>query len=129
LDPAFRRPGRFDRIIFVAPPDTEGREAIIELELKGKPTDNIKYSDLAKKSSGFSGADIKALVDITIESKLEASFDSGVPTPINTKDLLKSLKKVRPSTKEWFSSARNYALYANDSGLYDEILDYLNLKK
>ena len=50
---------------------------------------------------------------------------SGVPQPLEQKDLLRAAKKVKPSCKEWFSSARNYAMYANDGGIYDEILDYL----
>jgi hypothetical protein len=36
---------------------------------------------------------------------------------------------VKPTTKEWFLTARNYALYANEGGLYDEILTYLGIKK
>jgi SpoVK/Ycf46/Vps4 family AAA+-type ATPase len=129
LDPAFRRPGRFDRIIFVAPPDQESREKILEILLKEKPVDSIDYKSIAKKTKKFSGADLQALIDICIEEKLQASFQSGVPSPITTKDLLKAAKKLKPSTEEWFASARNYALYANDSGLYDDILDYLNISK
>lgn len=129
LDPAFRRPGRFDRIIFVQPPDQEGRDSILRILLNGKPVGNVDYSALAKQTNEFSGADLKAVIDITIEEKLRESFEKGIPQPINTKDLLSSLKQVKPSTKEWFNTARNYALYANDSGLYDEILDYLKIKR
>ncbi len=129
LDPAFRRPGRFDRIIFVAPPDQDSREKILEILLKEKPIENIDYKSIAKKTKKFSGADLQALVDLCIEDKLQASFTTGLPTPIHTKDLLKAVKRLKPSTEEWFSSARNYALYANDSGLYDDILDYLNISK
>jgi SpoVK/Ycf46/Vps4 family AAA+-type ATPase len=129
LDTAFRRPGRFDRIIFVQPPDQESRESIFKITLKDKPTQQIDYPNLAKITSDFSGADIKAVVDITIEDKLRQSFQQGKPEPIFTKDLQAAVKKVKPSTKEWFNTARNYALYANDSGLYDEILEYLKIKK
>jgi len=129
LDPAFRRPGRFDRIIFVSPPDEVARKAIFELQLQNKPAGIIDYNSLAKKSQEFSGADIQAAVDRAIEAKLQASFKDGIPKPLETKDLLKGIKNSKPSTKEWFRSAKNYALYANDSGLYDEILDYLNIKK
>ncbi|MBN1118411.1 MAG: AAA family ATPase [Bacteroidales bacterium] len=129
LDPAFRRPGRFDRIIFVEPPDFESRVTIYELNIKGKPNEDIDYKSVAKKSDGFSGADIKAVVDICIESKLEESFKTGIPGPIKTKDLLKAVSKHRPSTKEWFNTAKNYALYANDAGLYDDILNFMKIKK
>jgi AAA+ superfamily predicted ATPase len=129
IDPAFRRPGRFDRIIFVAPPDVDARKSIYEIQLKGKPVDKIDLKALAKKSKDFSGADITSSIDIAIEEKLQASFKDGIPKPLTTKDITKAISKMKPSTKEWFSSAKNYALYANDSGLYDDILKYLNIKR
>ncbi len=129
LDPAFRRPGRFDRIIFIQPPDQEGRESILKILLKDKPLREIDYSTIARNLKDFSGADIQALIDIAVEEKLRESFKTGVPEPISTKDLLQAAQKVIPSTKEWFTTARNYALYSNESGLYDDILKYLNIKK
>jgi len=129
LDAAFRRPGRFDRIIFVSPPDETSRESIFKLKLNGKPISNIDFSALAKKTENYSGADIDALIDIAIEEKLEKSFADGIPTPIETKDLLNAIKKHHPSTMDWFQTAKNYALFANESGLYDEILKYLKIKK
>ncbi len=129
LDPAFRRPGRFDRIIFVAPPDVNAREEIFKLHLEEKPVEKIDYQKLAKLSKDFSGADIKATIDVAIEEKLQESFKTGKLEAISGKSLLKAIKRVNASTKEWFSSAKNYALYANDSGLYDDILAYLNIKK
>ncbi|MBL0051435.1 MAG: AAA family ATPase [Bacteroidetes bacterium] len=129
LDAAFRRPGRFDRILFVPPPDDIAREEILKVMLQGKPISDIDYNAIAKKTKEFSGADLKAIVDMTIEDKLRESFTKGIPSPIGTNDLLKVLKQINPSTKEWFVSARNYALYANESGLYNEILEYLGIKK
>jgi SpoVK/Ycf46/Vps4 family AAA+-type ATPase len=129
LDTAFRRPGRFDRIIFVQPPDVESRESILRIMLKGKPIKDIDYNALAKFTGEFSGADLNALVDVAIEHKLRESFKDGIPQPLSTKDLLSAARQVKPSTKEWFNAARNYALYSNESGLYDDILEYLKLKK
>ncbi|RYG17456.1 MAG: ATP-binding protein, partial [Chitinophagaceae bacterium] len=129
LDPAFRRPGRFDRIVFVPPPDEMGREAILRLKLKDKPVEAIDYRSIAKKAEHFSGADIDALIDIAIELKLEASFADGLPKPINTNDLVTALKKHKPSTQEWFITAKNFAMFANDAGLYDDILTYMKIKK
>lgn len=129
LDTAFRRPGRFDRIIFVQPPDLPGRDAILRIQLKDKPLGKIDYELLSKQTADFSGADLKGLIDIAIEEKLRESFEKGNPLPLETRDLLNALKQIKPSTREWFATARNYALYANDSGLYDEILEYLKIKK
>lgn len=129
LDPAFRRPGRFDRIIFVPPPDETSRESILRLKIKNKPAEAIDFSQLAKKLVNYSGADIDAIIDMAIEFKLEASFEDGIPKPINTADLLNAVKKHRPGTQEWFMTAKNFAVFANESGLYDDILAYLKLKK
>ncbi len=129
LDPAFRRPGRFDRIVFVPPPDVTTRESILKLKLNNKPTGIIDLQSIAKKAANYSGADIDAIIDIAIEQKLESSFIDGVPKPLETSDLLNAVKKHKPSTQEWFSIAKNFAMFANDSGLYDDILTYLKIKK
>lgn len=129
LDPAFRRPGRFDRIIFVPPPDEISRESILRLKLQNKPTQSIDFRTLSKKTENFSGADIDAIIDIAIELKLEESFMSGVANPIETKDLLNAAKKHKASTQEWFMTAKNFALFANETGLYDEILTYLKINR
>jgi AAA+ superfamily predicted ATPase len=127
LDAAFRRPGRFDRILFVPPPDASARAAILRLLLKGKPVKDADCEAVAGKTDGFSGADLKSVVEVAVERKLAEAMQRGVPQPLTTGDLKDSAKSVRPTTKEWFSTARNYALYSNQGGLYDDILRYLNL--
>jgi len=129
LDSAFRRPGRFDRVIFVPPPDAIGREAVLQIHLKGKPTDSVDHAKIAAKTEGFSGADLKSVVDVCVERKLTDAISTGLPKPIVTKDLLAAAKTVRPSVSEWFATARNHALYANEGGVYDEVLDYLKVKR
>ena len=127
LDPAFRRPGRFDRILFVPPPDSDARAAILRILCRGKPSQDIDYDKLAKKTEGFSGADLKAVVDVAVEQKLREAMKEGRPKPLTTRDLLSSASGIRPSTKEWFATARNYALYSNQGGIYDDILKYLKM--
>lgn len=127
MDSAFRRPGRFDRVIFVPPPDEPARADILKLLLAGKPQENVDVDAIAKKTSRFSGADLKALVDRAIESKLDDAMASGVPEPLRTKDLLAAGKAQKATTAEWFATAKNYVLYANDAGLYDDLKDYLKL--
>jgi transitional endoplasmic reticulum ATPase len=127
VDPAFRRPGRFDRILFVPPPDQNARAAILRAMCAGKPVDDIDYAHVAKKTEAFSGADLKAVLDRAIETKLADAMKVGIPKPLTTKDLLAAAAGVRPSTREWFATARNYALYANQGGAYDDVLQYLKL--
>ncbi len=129
LDSALRRPGRFDRVIFVPPPDQEAREAILRILLTDKPTRDVDYPKLARATSKFSGADLKGAVDTAVEEKLREAMKRGIPTPLTTRDLHAAIKQVRPTTQDWFETARNYAIYANQSGLYNEILDYLKLDK
>jgi transitional endoplasmic reticulum ATPase len=129
LDAAFRRPGRFDRIIFIPPPDMPSREAIIRLKLNNKPTGIIDCQALAKKTENYSGADIDAIIDIAIEEKIVASFEDGIPKPLETNDLVEAVKKHKASTQEWFMTAKNFALFANDAGLYDDVLTYMKIKK
>lgn len=64
LDPALLRPGRFDRQIVVDRPDVKGREAILRVHTKGKPIDtNVKIDVLARRTPGFTGADLSNLVN------------------------------------------------------------------
>jgi SpoVK/Ycf46/Vps4 family AAA+-type ATPase len=129
LDPAFRRPGRFDRILFVPPPDQAARAAIFRLLLKGKPVAEIDFEALAKKTEGFSGADLKAVIDVAVELKLREAMRTGVMQPLRGPDLLDPIKRHKPTVRDWFQTARNHALYANQSGLYDDILAYMKISK
>jgi AAA+ superfamily predicted ATPase len=129
LDPAFRRPGRFDRIVFVPPPDVEARAGILRLLLKGKPAGEVDFDAIAAKTDGYSGADLKSVVDVAVEEKLRDAMKAGEVRPLVTRDLLNAAKQRKPSVKDWFQTAKNHALYANQSGLYDDILQYLKLAK
>lgn len=127
VDPAFRRPGRFDRVLFVPPPDNEARAGILRIHLRNRPQEAIDYNQIAKKTDSFSGADVKAIIEQAIEAKLREAMTLGVPQPLTTKDLLAAAKSLRPTTREWFSTARNYALYSNQGGVYDDVLKYLKM--
>ncbi|HEX8350339.1 MAG TPA: AAA family ATPase [Hymenobacter sp.] len=130
LDAAFRRPGRFDRIVLVSPPDDPARAAVLDVLLREKPlAPGVNITAIAAKTPGLSGADLKALVDVAIEARLRESMKLGRPLPIEQNDLLNAAKQVRASTKEWFATAKNYALYSNEGGVYDDILVYLGIKK
>lgn len=124
LDAALRRPGRFDRVIFVPPPDAPARVEILRLHLAGKPCQDMDLQAIAGKAAGFSGADLKSLVDIAVEAKLADAMRDGAPVPLTTRDLKKAARKVRAVSGEWFATARNYAMYANENGMYDDVLRY-----
>jgi SpoVK/Ycf46/Vps4 family AAA+-type ATPase len=127
VDPAFRRPGRFDRILFVPPPDAPARAATLRIMLANKPQEQIDFDALSKKSDAFSGADLKGVIDLAIEKKLQQAIKEGLPKPLTTKDLLIATGAIKPSTREWFATARNYALYSNQGGAYDDVVKYMKL--
>jgi cell division protease FtsH len=58
LDPALLRPGRFDRQVFVAPPDVKGRQGILEVHTRDKPVQDLDLGLIAQQTSGLTGADL-----------------------------------------------------------------------
>lgn len=129
VDTALRRPGRFDRTVLVLPPDEAARIAILEYHLRDRPVAGIDLKQLARRTDGWSGADLAHLTETASERALLASVESGVPRMIGMADLLGALPEIRPSTAEWFSAARNVVLYANADGTYDELSAYLKRRK
>lgn len=126
VDPAFRRPGRFDRTLFVPPPDRSARESILEILLRERPVDaKLPLGDIAAKTSGFSGADLQNLVETAADEAIAASITEGREMPISERHLRSALGEVKATTAEWLTTARNYARYANEGGQYDEVLDFL----
>ena len=110
LDPALRRPGRFDREIEIGIPDQKGRQEILEIHTRGMPlTEEVKLSSIAKVTHGFVGADLeavcreaamKSLRNVLPEINLE---ESKIPVEtlnkikIKPQDFETALKEVQPS--------------------------------
>ncbi len=129
VDSALRRPGRFDKVVFVAPPDEAARRAILQLHLLGKPADAVDVARLAKDTEGWSGADLRALVDTAADEAITAALRGGALQPLTTALLQRALRSHKATTVEWLSTAKNYALYSNEGGLYDEVAAYLKKRK
>jgi cell division protease FtsH len=90
LDPALLRPGRFDRQIFVSPPDVTGRERILRLHARRKPVrDDVDFMLLARQTSGLTGAD---LANICNEAAINAARRGD--TLIETVDFDHALERV-----------------------------------
>ncbi len=127
VDPAFRRPGRFDRFFFVPPPDQAAREEILRIHLKDRPTaGQLDLGWLARNTVSFSGADLRQLVEAASDEAIDASLEAGVDVPITDAHLKTALRNVKPTTLEWLTTARNHARYANEGGQYDEVLAFLD---
>ncbi|MBW3635614.1 MAG: AAA family ATPase, partial [Armatimonadetes bacterium] len=125
IDPAFRRPGRFDKIIFVPPPDAPARAEILALHCAGKPCDKLDFAKIAARMKRFSGADIAATTEMAAETALRETLKTGQMRSITEKDFAAALKQIKPTTDEWLATARNYSLYANQTGTYDAVAEYL----
>lgn len=126
VDPAFRRPGRFDRVLFVPPPDQKAREDILRGLLKERPQGaSLDLAGLARATSAFSGADLRNLVDTAADEAIDASLGAGEEVPLSAEHLKAALAQVKPTTLEWLTTARNYARYANEGGQYDDVLAFI----
>ncbi|MCU1528170.1 MAG: family ATPase [Frondihabitans sp.] len=129
VDPALRRPGRFDRTVLVLPPDLEARESIFHSHLKERPVEGIDPKKLAKASEGLSGADIAYVCELAAENAMTDSVRTGVVRMIGMADLEASLTEVRPSTGAWLDSARNVVTFGENDGTYTELRSYLKTMK
>ena len=108
---AFRRPGRFSDVLFVPPPDLRARVEIVKLKLRGKPLveGGIDATEVARATELYSGADLEHVVESATEVALEQSLKGGQVRPLCTQDLLAATRRIRPSTLDWFASAKNFA--------------------
>ncbi len=110
LDPAILRPGRFDRRVVVDNPDARGREAILKVHLRGKPlADDVNAETLARRTPGFSGADLANLVN---EAALLAARKEQ--TKIHMADIESSIDRViaGPERKSRIISEREKEMVA-----------------
>jgi SpoVK/Ycf46/Vps4 family AAA+-type ATPase len=125
VDSALRRPGRFDRMLLVLPPDQQARAAIFRYHLRDRPVERVDPERLAKLTDGYSGADIAHVCESAAELALLDSVRRGEPRMIGQPDLEAAIGEVRPSLSPWFDAARNVALFANEGGAYDDLAAYL----
>lgn len=125
VDPALRRPGRFDRSVAVLPPDGPARQAVLYHHLKSRPVEGIDMGYLVQQTVGFTGADLAHLVDSAVEYAMMDSVRSGNVRMVTMQDFLRALAQVRPSAGPWFVTARNIVEYGNRDGQYDDLAEYM----
>lgn len=125
LDSALRRPGRFNHMIFVPPPEEAERAAILQLKLAGKPMSSLDLSKISKETKHFSGADLEQIVKDAVECALERTLETGEIQPIVQDDLKKASKQRKATTLDWFATAKNYATFSDVNQDYQIVLDYM----
>ena len=130
VDTALRRPGRFDRTLLVLPPDLRAREAVLGMALRERPVEaEVDLARIAKKTEDFSGADLTHLAQSAAELAMEESLASGTVRSIGPGHFDRALRELRPSTHAWIETARNYVMFANEGGVYDDLQAYLRQRK
>ncbi|WP_054026621.1 ATP-binding protein [Bacillus sp. FJAT-28004] len=125
LDSALRRPGRFNHMIFVPPPEETERTTILQLKLAGKPLSSLDLSKISKETKHFSGADLEQIVKDAVESALERTLEIGEIQPISQEDLKKASKNRKATTLDWFATAKNYATFSDINQDYQIVLEYM----
>ncbi|MEV0686548.1 ATP-binding protein [Nocardia sp. NPDC050378] len=129
VDVALRRPGRFDRMIFVGLPDAAARRSILHYHLRDRPIAGIDLTALAAHTEGLSGADLAHICTSATQLAMADSMRTGEVRPVGMPDVQAALAQVRPSTGAWFESARNVVEFANGDGSYDDLARYLKRVK
>ena len=108
MDEALLRPGRFDKLIYVAPPDLEAREQLFRISLSNRPlSEDIDYRELAGLTERWSGADIELLCNDAAALVAKEAHRERLPDrPITIKDLTDLISRRSPSIS--LSSLRRY---------------------
>jgi AAA+ superfamily predicted ATPase len=125
VDEALKRPGRFDRMLFVPPPDEPARLRILESLLEDRPVADLDLARLARDTPLCSGADLRAVVERAVDDVIEEAIETGGAPPLTMRHLERARKAVRPSTVEWLTTARNYVEFANEGGRFDDVRAFL----
>ena len=134
LDPALRRPGRFDREISINVPDKEGRLAILKIHTRGMPLmKNVNLDEIASVTHGFVGADIESLAKEAAMNVLrkylpQMKLDGEAQIPqnileklvVNQEDFMNALRNVRPSAMREVLVETPNTSWSNVGGL-DEV--------
>ncbi len=103
IDPAVLRPGRFDRRVYVPPPDNEARLRILQIKTKDMPLENVKVEDLAKKLQGYSGADIDSICREAAINALRRDPEASKVTGADfEKVMAEILPSITPEMEKWY---------------------------
>ncbi len=129
IDEAALRPGRFDRTIFVPPPDDAARNDIARVLLRDVPTQDVDPGRLAALTPLFSGADLSAVVQRAVDEVIEEALTTGAEPPVTMRHLEGAVSVVRPSTLDWLHRAQAYVEFANQAERYADVESYLRGKE
>jgi transitional endoplasmic reticulum ATPase len=100
IDPALLRPGRFDKLLYVPPPDIEARKEILKIHLKKKPlAEDVDIEDIARRTEGYTGADLAAVCNTAVMLAIREHI-MGNKNPDEAKKNVKNIKVCRRHFEE-----------------------------
>ena len=125
VDDAVLRPGRFDRTIFIPPPDAPARRRVLEILLADRPVSGVDLDRLAQGAHLFSGADLLALIERGIDRAIEDAIATGGEPPLTGAHLEAARAELKPSTLEWLQHARGFVEFANQTERWSDVETFL----
>ena len=121
VDEALLRPGRFDQIQLLMPPDPAERRQIIEYHLDGRPAERLDIDSLVVRTHRYSAADLAQVCERAAELALRDSVRSGIIREIDFGDVEQALTMVAPSTLPWFEDAMVFGDCDRNDGLREAL--------
>ncbi|AAY80291.1 AAA family ATPase [Sulfolobus acidocaldarius] len=100
VDPALKRPGRFDRIVYMPLPNSEEREDILQKYIGLEECKMVKCDQIAKVTEGYSGADLAAIAREAKLKVLREIIRGNVDRKLSYEDLIEAASKIKPSVKQ-----------------------------
>ncbi len=98
LDKALLRAGRFDKLIYIGPPNKEARKQILQIHCKGKPlAEDVDFDKLAEITERYSGADLANLCQEAARKVASEAIEKGADRKITMADFIELIKKYKPS--------------------------------
>lgn len=134
IDAALLRPGRFDRLLYVPPPDKEARTQIIKIHTSKKPlAADVKIDVLSAQTEGYTGADLAGLASAAVMLALREHIEkykdpkkaeeAKSELKVSMKNFEEAMKKIRPLSKHEIETYKNIAEKFANPGVTKEIID------
>ena len=134
IDAALLRPGRFDRLLYVPPPEKEARMQILKIHTSKKPlADDVNIDTLADQTEGYTGADIAALASAAVMLALREHIEkykdpkkaesAKNELKVHMKNFEEAMNKIRPLSKHEIDSYKNIAEQFGKPATTKEVID------
>jgi len=130
VDSALKRPGRFSKLLFIPPPDHKARFEILKILAEKKPISHlVDLKMIAKKTAGYSCADLEQIVEEAADIPLKEAISGKKSRPIRESDFIRVLKRRSSSIQPWFRHARQQLVLRGSEGEFPELWKFIKKVK